>query len=648
MPSPRWHAPARLIPPDRSLERILFGCGVSAVATLARWAVDPVIHDQIPYFIYVASVVVTTWFGGALAGITGTLLAALAGNYLFVPPRYEFVPSATDLLAMGMFSLVALGLVAVVSQWRVAETAARRRAEELRILLDTVPAAVFVAHDRDARRVEVNPSARRLLGLPTATADIQEDVPRHVRLVKDGRELPFEQLPLREAARGGHLADYEVDVVREDGEVRTLFGNATSLRDENGEVCGAVGAFVDVSERKRAEEALRHADRIKDDFLATLSHELRTPLNAIVGWASMLVEGRLAPEAVPRAYDSIARNAAAQRHLIEDVLDVSRIISGKLQLDSSHLDAGVPLRAAVDAVRPAAEARGIAIAVSEPPGPLFVNGDGARLQQVFWNLLVNAVKFSADGGRVEVGLRAAGESVEVQVRDHGIGISPEFLPHVFDRFRQLDSSATRKYGGLGLGLSIVQHLVELHGGTVTASSEGEGTGTTMVVGLPASPLGDRRRGDASRPASVPALSGPVDAQPLLGLRVLVVDDQPDAREMAALVLGHHGAEVATAASAAEALDQLSKGEAHVLVIDLAMPQVDGHSLIRTIRAAGGRLAETPAIALSAYARNEDRQRALAAGFQLHLAKPAEPRVLVRAVAALAADRRAPRGAVPKA
>lgn len=335
---PRWRASARLIPPYRPLERIVFACGVSAAATLARWAVDPLLHDQIPYFIYVASAVVATWFGGVLAGVVSTLLAAFTGNFLFVPPRFELIPSTTDLLAMGMFSLVALGLVAVVSQWRVAETAARRRAEELHILLDTVPAAVFVAHDRDASRIQVNPSGRRLLGLPAGAAAILEGVPRHVRLVKDGQDLPLEHLPLREAARGGHLADYEFEVVREDGVVRTLFGNAAPLRDENGEICGAVGAFVDVSERKRAEEALRQADRIKDDFLATLSHELRTPLNAIVGWASMLVEGRLAPEAVPRAYDSIARNAAAQRHLIEDILDVSRIISGKLRIETTRLN----------------------------------------------------------------------------------------------------------------------------------------------------------------------------------------------------------------------------------------------------------------------------------------------------------------------
>ncbi len=633
---PSWNAVGRLFPRSSPAGRLLFGCAVTAVATAARLVVDPLIHGQIPYFIYVASAVVATWFGGVLAGITGTLLAAFAGNYFFVEPQFQMVPSATDLLAMSLFVAVALGLVGVVSQWRAAEEASRRRAEELRALLDTVPAAVFVARDRAARHIEANRAGSELLRIPTGSNASLTGEPARFRILRNGAEVPPDRLPIREAARGATVRDCEFDIAHDDGTTRTLFGSATPLRDENGEVCGSVGAFVDVSMRKRAEEVLREADRAKDDFLATLSHELRTPLNAIVGWASMLVEGRLPPEAVGRAYEGIARNAAAQRDLIEDVLDVSRIVGGNLRLELTDTEVFAPLRAAIEAVRPAAAAKQIDVVAPDDTVPAFVRGDRARLQQVFWNLLANAVKFSADGGRIDVDVRAGDSHVEVEVRDHGIGISAEFLPHVFDRFRQHDSSTTRKHGGLGLGLSIVRHLVELHSGTVTARSEGEGTGTTMVVRLPISRLGERRQGRGCEPVEVaPGASLPDGPMALGGLRILVVDDQPDAREMVALVLANHGASVVTAGSAAEALDVLHDTAPDLLVVDLAMPGMDGYSLIQSIRAGGTRAAATPAIALSAYAREEDRRRALASGFQLHLAKPAEPRVLVRAVRATA-------------
>ena len=632
MPPPRWSALARLMPRYTPLERLLFGFAVTAAATAVRLAVDPLIRDQIPYFVYVASAVVATWFGGPLAGVTSTILAAVAGNYFFVEPRFQLVPNLTDLLAMGLFSMVALGLVAVVSRWRAAETAARRRAEELRTVLDTVPAAVFVARDRDAHRIEANRFGNDLLRLPDNSGASLEEGQASFRILRNGEEVPLDRLAIREAARGGHVHDYEFDVVQGDGTARTLFGNAEPLRDEHGEVCGAVGAFVDVTERKRAEEALRQADRAKDEFLATFSHELRTPLNAIVGWASMLQEGRLHGEATGRAHDAIVRNAAAQRDLIEDVLDVSRIVSGKLRLEMTHTDVGAPLRAALEAVRPLADAKRIGITPHFPPAPAFVWGDPARLQQVFWNLLTNAVKFSPEGAGVEVDVRADDSHVEIDIRDHGAGISQEFLPFIFDRFRQRDTSFERKHGGLGLGLSIVRHLVELHGGTVSARSEGEGMGTTMSVRLPGSAIGERRHGPALRPREVPAVAGvPEGPASLCGLRVLVVDDHADAREMAALVLATYGAKVTTAASASEALTVLPEAAPDLLVVDLAMPEMDGYSLIQRIRTAGAPAARTPAIALSAHARDEDRRRALACGFQLHLAKPVEPRILVRAV-----------------
>ena len=635
---PTWNALARLSPRSGPAGRVLFGVAITAVATGARLAVDPLIHGQIPYFIYVASAVVATWFGGVLAGATSTVLAAFAGNYFFVEPSFELLPNTTDLLAMSLFAIVALGLVGVVSQWRAAEAAARRRAEELRTLLDTVPAAVFVARDREAHEIDANRAGSEVLRIPQGSNASMSQGAARFRVVRNGEEVPQDRLPIREAARGAEVRDVEFDIVYDDGTSRTLFGNAAPLRDEGGVVFGSVGAFVEVSERKRAEEALRQADRVKDDFLATLSHELRTPLNAILGWASMLVEGRLAPENVGRAYEAIARNAVAQRDLIDDVLDVSRIVSGKLRLEMAHTDVGASLRAAVEAVRPLAEAKKIAIAAGYPPSPVFIEGDAGRLQQVFWNLLTNAVKFSPEGGRVEAEVKGGVEHVEVEVRDDGVGISPDFLPHVFDRFRQRDSSSTRKHGGLGLGLSIVRHLVESHGGTITARSDGEGEGTTMLVRLPASSPGDRRQGPARRSRELSEVAEAGDeARSLCGLRILVVDDHPDAREMAALVLAHHGAQVTTAGSAAEALSVLPNVAPDLLVVDLGMPEVDGFSLIREVRAGDGHFSRAPAIALTAYARDEDRRAALAAGFQLHLAKPVEPRVLVRAVRQLIRD-----------
>jgi len=384
-------------------------------------------------------------------------------------------------------------------------------------------------------------------------------------------------------------------------------------------------------EARQARRAAEDANRLKDDFLATLSHELRTPLNAILGWARMLRTRALDPAARDKAIGTIERNALAQAQIVEDLLDVSRVVTGSLRLDLQPVDLPALIESAVTTIRPAAEAKGIELRCRVDRVEPMV-GDPGRLQQVVWNLLSNATKFTPPGGRIEVRVERRDANVDVRVSDTGAGISPDFLPHVFERFRQADSTTTRVHGGLGLGLAIVRHLVELHGGTVEARSAGLGKGATFTVCLPIRPPTRAAVPRHSAPATVtvPAIT---KVHPVLaGVEVLVVDDEPDARELVAAVLRQHGATIRTADSAQAALDALREARPAVLVADIAMPGEDGHSLIRRIREA--RLG-VPAVALTAYARPEDRRRALDAGFEMHLSKPVEPDELVDAVADLA-------------
>ncbi len=386
---------------------------------------------------------------------------------------------------------------------------------------------------------------------------------------------------------------------------------------------------------REAREDAERAARARDEFVATVSHELRTPLNSVLGWARLLRMGNLDAAGYARAIETIERSAAAQAKLVDDVLDVSRILRGGLRLDVRALDLGPVVEAAVEAIRPAASARGISVALSLLPRAGQVSGDAARLQQVVWNLLANAVKFSPVGGRLEVRLDRVGEEVEISVKDEGMGIDPAFLPHLFERFRQADSSSTRSYGGLGLGLTMVRHLVEAHGGSVRAESQGRGRGATFTVRLPA--LAARPSGARAPAAQVAAApEGPWPLAGLSRLRVLVVDDDPDSREVVREVLEQAGATVSVAASTREALVSIAERPPDVLLSDLGMPEEDGYQLMRRVRAlstaAGG---SVPAAALTAYTQAEDRNAAHDAGFQGYLAKPIDPAELTAAVARLA-------------
>ncbi|PZV11253.1 MAG: PAS domain S-box protein, partial [Leptolyngbya sp.] len=453
----------------------------------------------------------------------------------------------------------------------------------------------------------------------------------------------------------------QTEVVEEspDG-IRTFLGMKAPYRNEAGEVIGLIGISNDISDRKRIEaereqllqqeqaarEAAEQANRIKDEFLAVVSHELRTPLNPILGWSKLLRSGKLPPEKVAAALGTIERNAQQQAQLIDDLLDISRILQNKLTLAIAPVDLAVTVTDALETVRLTAEAKSIQLRSSladvDP-----VMGDSGRLQQIVWNLLSNAIKFTPENGRVEVRLEReqgignreqgigndAGTSnlspstsyAQITVRDTGKGILPEFLPHLFEAFRQEDGTTTRKFGGLGLGLSIVQQLVALHGGTVMAASDGEGQGATFTVRLPIS----------LRQALPPACSSsdrlPMD---LSGIQILVVDDMIDSQEFVVFALEQAGAIVTPASSAQVAMELLAQMNPDVIISDIGMPDHNGYELLQQIRSDFKQFQTVPAIALSAYASELDRQQALAAGFQHHLAKPIDPVALVKTVALL--------------
>ncbi len=413
-------------------------------------------------------------------------------------------------------------------------------------------------------------------------------------------------------------------------------GRRASLAIENARLYR--DATVALASERRARDQAEEATRLKDEFLATLSHELRTPLNAILGWGRLLQAGSVPEEKKTKALDTIVRNAVTQNQLIEDLLDVSRIISGKLRLDVDSVDMNQILEAALDVMRPAADAKGVRLQALLDPDVGLISGDAGRLQQIVWNLLANAVKFTPREGRVHITLRRKESYVEVSVADTGVGIAAEFLPYVFHRFRQQDGAITRKAGGLGLGLAIVKNLVELHGGSVSAHSDGEGKGATFIVQIPVAPVSSRPVPQSERAATA---RGPVALEvacpsEVEGLKILVIDDEPDARELIRTVLEHCRALVTTAASAAEALDSLGREIPDVIVSDIGMPGEDGYAFIRTLRTRtreeGGRV---PAVALTAYARPEDRTRALVEGFQSHATKPIDPQELLIVIANLA-------------
>ncbi|HSL23656.1 MAG TPA: ATP-binding protein [Vicinamibacterales bacterium] len=503
-------------------------------------------------------------------------------------------------------------------------------------LLEAAPDAMLIVEPA-GRIVLANAQAERMFGY-----ERHELIGREIEILVPPRYRPSHVAHRAVYGASAHArpmgAGLDLYGVRKNGTEFPVEISLSPLETEQGPLVAS--AIRDITERRAAEaertrlvqERAAHAEanRIKDEFLATLSHELRTPLNAVLGWTGLLKAGALDRRGAARALDTIERNARMQAQLIEDLLDVSRMLSGQLKLDTCAFDLAETVDAAVAALGPAAFAKRLTLQASIETRPLLTIGDPERLQQVLWNLVSNAVKFTPEGGRVDVRLARSEKAADITVRDSGIGIRPAFLPHVFDRFRQSDSSTTRSHGGLGLGLAIARTLVELHGGTIEVFSAGENQGTTFRVSLPAVRTAVATPREATEP---PALTG---------TRILVVDDQPDEQALISMILSTAGAEVRTAGSVAEALNTIATWTPQVIVSDLAMPIEDGYTLIRKIRSLETDLARVPALALTAHARPEDRQQALSAGFQSYLAKPVRAEDLLARAAALVAHANARR------
>ena len=520
-----------------------------------------------------------------------------------------------------------------ISQRRQAERdAAFEREERQRVALSGIADAVITL-DAKGRVSSLNRTAEALTGWTSASA--QNEALGVVLLVEagDGQAHPLEAA-VHEAMQEDRTvrSSEPLAIRREAGLQRYVEYAAAPVHDRRGKVVGVVVTAQDVTDRHRAdlersralmrEQAARRsaeeASRARDEFLAVISHELRTPLNAIVGWTQILGTDAASAPQRQQAVEAIQRSATAQKQLIEDLLDMSRIINGKIALAPARIDLQAVVQAAVETVQPAARSKGVTLECALADTPLPVDGDRQRLEQVLWNMLANAVKFTPPGGRIEVGLGQAGAGACISVTDTGEGIEPAFLPHLFEAFRQGDSTTTRRQGGLGLGLAIARTLVALHGGTITAHSDGPGHGARFEVELPLARAvpdrePDREAGRAPERERV--------VEPLDHLRVLVVDDDLNTREMLSIVMQAHGAEVRTAASAAEALRLVQEWCPQLLLSDISMPGEDGYSLIRRVRGLPVAVAALPAVAITAMASAEDREEALRAGFHAHVTKP---------------------------
>jgi PAS domain S-box-containing protein len=541
-----------------------------------------------------------------------------------------------------------------LTQRRGHDEALRQSEERFRLLVEGVSEYAIFMLDANGVIMTWNSGAERIKG-----SAAREIIGQHFSKFypADAIEGGWPEHELQVAAEVGRFVD-EGWRIRKDGSTFWANVTITALREpETGRLLGFAKLTRDQSERKRVEElevegrqreeilesertariAAQHAIRMKDEFLATLSHELRTPLSAILGWSQVLRRkaDAIAPEDLRHAIAVIDRNAAAQVQLIDDLLDVNRIMAGKVRLDLQPVALAEVVRSAVESAEPAAKNKDLVLQIDVDAGALGVLGDRTRLQQVVWNLLSNAIKFTPKGGRIDVVLKGAISHVELSVRDTGIGIPAAFLPHVFDRFSQRDSSAARNFGGLGLGLAICKQLVELHGGTIRATSAGEGQGTTFIVTLPislasaaddAAPLDD--------PADEEWTRALVDLPRLAGVRVLVVDDEPDARDLLSRVLEEQGAFVSARQSGEEALQAIAASPPDVIISDIGMPRMDGYQFMRSLRASETKGERIPAVALTAFARVEDRKKCLLAGYQAHLAKPFDFAELVITIAEL--------------
>jgi PAS domain S-box-containing protein len=652
---------------------VRYGLAVLAVATATgvRALLDPSLGAYQPFAFFYVAIAAAASIGGVGPALVAIVLGYLAGDWFFVAPRHElsiltFKPDVT--VGCLAFVLVGLTIAGITDAMRAAERRARERKDQLEREVEERTAAEAEGYDAHARFRGILASAN--------DAIITIDADHHITMFNQAAEVMFDCAA--DAVIGQTLDRFIPDryraihaeyirtfgatgiTTREMGAERVLAGRRAngdefpmeariSQIELGGEKLYTV-IIRDVTRRKRAEaerdellareRAVRAeaeaANRAKDSFLATISHELRTPLSPILAWSRMLLQGKVGEEKKRGALEVIERCARTQAQLIEDMLDVSRIISGKLRMQVRPVVVSSVIENGVEIVRPAAEAKNIRLHVVLDTDVGSVLGDAERLQQVVWNLLANAVKFTPKGGRVHVTLERVNSHLEIAVSDSGQGIRPETLPFIFDRFQQGDTGAARAHGGLGLGLAIVRHIVEAHGGTVHAESPGEGKGAVFTVKLP---LGVARTAGEPQRRHPTADAGDLtvgDGYPSLkGLRVLVVDDEPHSNEVVSTLLASCGAEVRVAASAAQARDEIGRWRADVLVSDVGMPGEDGYEFIAKLRAQAAPVSAIPAVALTAYAAREDRIHLLSAGFQAHVPKPVDPLELVTVVANLA-------------
>jgi hypothetical protein len=488
-----------------------------------------------------------------------------------------------------------------------------------------------------------NRGAERLFGYSAA-----ETIGRSILLIVPQERRDEEAMILSRLCRGERIEHFETRRIAKNGDSVDVSLTVSPIRDASGVIVGASKVARDISERRRMEqsqnqlmqserharEEAQRANLLKDEFLSVLSHELRTPLSAIQAWGHLLAAGRARPEEMRQAGEVIVRNTMVQRRVIDDLLDIGRIVSGRLSVDMELVDPAQLAQAALDTIRPAALARKIRITDSLDPGSSAVRADPARLQQVLWNLLSNAVKFTPEGGLVALTMERDGGDLRFTVTDNGKGIDADFLPRVFERFAQGDATRSRQHGGLGLGLAIAKQLMELQGGTISAASAGAGLGATFAVTLPLQYIASPGVLAADYPVFNPD-SLNADRCDLSGIKVLVVDDEPDALESVSRTLNDSGATVFVARSAAAALALVQSKTPHVLVSDIGMPDMDGYELLRRVRALDGVVAEVPAIALTAFARPSDRLHSLRAGYIAHLVKPADPLQLLATISAAA-------------
>jgi PAS domain S-box-containing protein len=644
-----------------------YGIAVAAVAVtlLARWLLKPALHSNIPYLMFVLPVSLTAWYGGLRPGLFATVVSAFVAELFFVRPyRFAKIDGGVDAVHFILFLFVG-GLISWLSERRLVEARAAKKSGELlnetgqhlEAMVQASPLAIVVVNQKSEVQLW-NPAAERIFGW---RAD--EVIGRQIPIVPDERLSSFHGSLQKTLAPGevGELRGTEVLCTRKGSGSLELELWEAPLRDASGAFGLTLYILADISARKEAEQErndllnraqvarleAERSSRLKDEFLATLSHELRTPLNAILGWARLLHGGQLDPETELRAIESVERNARIQTKLVEDLLDVSRIITGKWRLETRPVDLCTSVESSIETIRATLETKDITLERELDLSVGLVMGDPSRLQQILWNLLSNAVKFTPKGGLIQVRVAREGANAAISVKDNGKGINEEFLPYVFERFRQGDGSLTRKYGGLGLGLAIARHLTELHGGTIEVQSAGHNQGSVFTVKLPLlSEWSSERLTEVVRLplALVPQATPPELSVALKGLRILVVDDEPGSRELLVTLLTHSGAEVATGSSASEALNELTRFKPDVLISDVEMPEQDGYSLIRQLRLLEDDLGQRiRAVALTAHARTEDRLQALAAGFDTHVSKPVEPAELVTVVASLARGRTKAKG-----